>query len=223
MSIITVKETIHDEPPLEQLLRKMTKRIDTLVKAEAEDSFQRGRYEEFTTSRLAGIINSSLRHDRISALGLTLDVHLEEFPKPKETVAGADLYISLVRRDTDEVVSKGLLVQSKRREMLLKTGEPERLGAQCKRMNRRSKKGAYVWIFEDGGVTSVKAPQTTAPLLQRVLEPSTVGELIARGLRCTAGDRKIGRSAEMDSRVGVSRVMDRLSVRRGLDFVVRRS
>jgi hypothetical protein len=45
--------------------------------------------------------------------GLALDVHAEEFTKPQEKVAGADLYISVVRKDTQ--ISKGILVQTEQR------------------------------------------------------------------------------------------------------------
>ena len=220
MSLITLTHTIHDDP-FEELTRKLVETIDPIVNAEARDSYLRQRHEEYTTSRIAGIINSTLRHEPITAPGLILDVHLEEFTRSQESVAGADLYISLVRRDLDEIVSKGIIVQAKRRDSLLKSGEPERLGKQCKRMNRRSKKGAYVWVYDSHGATSIKAPQASAPLLQKVSESSSIGELIARGLRCTAGDKKIGRSELTSPIHGVDTMMRRLSVRKGLAFDVK--
>jgi hypothetical protein len=103
-----------------------------------------------------------------------LEVHAEEFTKPEEKAAGADLYVSLVRKTTDFPKSKGLLVQAKRRSSMIRSGEPRRLGNQCKRMNRRSKKGSYVWIYDEDGVTSVKAPQASMPLLQRVTERNSL-------------------------------------------------
>ncbi len=196
----------------------MRARVDAAVTAEASESYQFGRYEEFTTSRLAGAINAAIRNDAVTAPGLALDVHVEEFTKSQEKVNGADLCISLVRRDTDEPISKGMLVQAKRRDAMIRSGEPRRLGNQCKNMHRRSKTASYVWVYEQGGVTSVRAPQASQPLLQRVSEPST-GELIAKGLRCNAGDKRIGRPISADPRLGVS--MRRLSVPTGLDFVVK--
>jgi len=151
--------------------------------------------------------------------GLALDVCAEEFTKPQEKVAGADLYISVVRKDTQ--ISKGILVQTKRREAMLRSGEPRRLGNQCKQMRRRSKKSSYVWIYEDDHVLSVKAPQASKPILQRVTEASSAGELIADGLRCNRGDEDIGRKLSAEPVEGILEVMKRLSVPTGLDFVVR--
>jgi hypothetical protein len=55
-----------------------------------------------------------------------------------------------------------------------------------------SKNGSYVWIYEDHGIVSAKAPQSSAPILQRLADASSVGELIADGLRCNKGDDNIG-------------------------------
>lgn len=153
--------------------------------------------------------------------GLALDVHAEEFTKHQEKVAGADLYISVVRKDKDDPISKGMLVQTKRREAMLRSGEPQRLGNQCKQMYRRSKKSSYVWIYERDRVRSVKAPQASKPILQHTTGSSSVGELIADGLRCNKGDDKIGRELSAEPAEGILEVMKRLSVPNGLDFVVR--
>jgi len=192
MSLITTTDTTFFDP-FEQLLQELTERIDTIATAIATESRQFDRHEEFTTSRLAQAINDTLQHDPITVPGLALEVHAEEFTKPAEKIAGADLYISLVRKDNDFPKAKGLLVQAKRRSSMLRSDEPRRLGNQCKRMNRRSKKGSYVWIYDDHGITSAKAPQSSEPILQRLTDASSVGELIADGLRCNKGDEKIAR------------------------------
>jgi hypothetical protein len=218
MSLITLTDSdFHD--PLEQLLHELTERVDAVVDRIASESQQFGRHEEYTTSRLAQAINDAIRNHQITAPGLALDVHAEEFTKPQEKVAGADLYISVVRKDTQ--ISKGILVQTKRREAMLRSGEPQRLGNQCKQMRRRSKKSSYVWIYEDDHVLSVKAPQASKPILQRVTEASSAGELIADGLRCNRGDEDIGGKLSAEPVEGILEVMKRLSVPTGLDFVVR--
>jgi hypothetical protein len=218
MSLITLTDSdFHD--PLEQLLHELTERVDAVVDRIASESQQFGRHEEYTTSRLAQAINDAIRNHQITAPGLALDVHAEEFTKPQEKVAGADLYISVVRKDTQ--ISKGILVQTKRREAMLRSGEPQRLGNQCKQMRRRSKKSSYVWIYEDDHVLSVKAPQASKPILQRVTEASSAGELIADGLRCNRGDEDIGGKLSAEPVEGILDVMKRLSVPTGLDFVVR--
>jgi hypothetical protein len=126
MSVITTtRTTFHD--PLEELLKRVTARVDEVVAQVAAESYQFERHEEFTTSRLAQGINSSLRDDPIIVDGLTLEVHLEEFKAIQEKQTGADLYISLVRNDLILVPKhKGMLVQAKRRTTLLKSGEPRR-------------------------------------------------------------------------------------------------
>ena len=219
MSLITQSGTVHDDP-FEELLRQLSERIDDTVKELLSESYEFGRYEEMSTSRLAEAIRGTLRSFPISVDGLVVDVHLEEFKKPEEHVNGADLYISLVRKDTTPI-SKGMLVQAKRREKLRNSGEPERLGNQCKRMRRRSKKASYVWIFERDGIVSVTAPQATAPLLQRVSGSSSVGTLITNGLRCNAGDVSIGRDALADRVNAIRAVMRRLSVPTAIEIAVR--
>src|SRR4051812_32819841 len=118
MILISQTRTTFDDP-LEELLRQLTERIDHTVRDIAVESRDFGRHEEPTTSRIAGAITSTLRNHPITVAGLALDVHIEEFTKPEEYVNGADLYISLVRKDKLEQVSKGMLVQSKRREAML--------------------------------------------------------------------------------------------------------
>jgi hypothetical protein len=220
MSVITTTDTTFFDP-FEQLLHDLTERIDAVATAIATESRQLDRHEEFTTSRLAQAINDALHRHPITALGLALEVHAEEFTKPAEKVAGADLYISLVRKDVEFPRSKGLLVQAKRRSSMLRSDEPRRLGNQCKRMNRRSKKGSYVWVYDDHGIISAKAPQSAEPILQRLTDASSVGELIADGLRCNKGDDNIGRELSAEPAAGIKAVMRRLSVPQGLDFVVR--
>jgi hypothetical protein len=112
MSLITLTDSdFHD--PLEQLLHELTERVDAVVDRIASESQQFRRHEEYTTSRLAQAINDAIRNHQITAPGLALDVHAEEFTKPQEKVAGADLYISVVRKDTQ--ISKGILVQTEQR------------------------------------------------------------------------------------------------------------
>ncbi|MVT55274.1 hypothetical protein GPL17_33110 [Bradyrhizobium yuanmingense] len=220
MSVITTTDTTFFDP-FEQLLHDLTERIDAVATAIATESRQLDRHEEFTTSRLAQAINDALHHHPITAPGLALEVHAEEFTKPAEKVAGADLYISLVRKDVEFPRSKGLLVQAKRRSSMLRSDEPRRLGNQCKRMNRRSKTGSYVWVYDAHGIVSAKAPQSSEPILQRLTDASSVGELIADGLRCNKGDDNIGRELSAEPTAGIKAVMRRLSVPQGLDFVVR--
>jgi len=206
--------------PIEQLLQQLTERVDAVVDPIAKESYQLDRHEEFTTSRLAEAIVSATRNEPITAPGIALEVHAEEFRPTDEKKTGADIYISVVRRDFDITRSKGLLVQAKRRTSLLRNDESRRLGNQSKRMYRRSKE-SYVWIYERDEVVCTKAPRSSRPTLTRIANPMSVGELIADGLRCNLGDEDIGRAASAPLFDGISDVMQRLSVPRGLDFTVR--
>jgi hypothetical protein len=218
MSITTTDTSFFD--PIEQLLQQLTERVNAVVDPIAIESYQLDRHEEFTTSRLAQAIVSAARNAPISAPGLALEVHAEEFRPTDEKKTGADIYISVVRRDLEIARSKGLLVQAKRRRSLLRDEESRRLGNQSKRMYRRSH-DSYVWIYERDEVVCTKAPRSSRPTLTRITNPMSVGELIADGLRCSLGDEDIGRDASAPLLDGVLDVMQRLSVPRGLDFTVR--
>jgi hypothetical protein len=207
---------------LKSCFKKIEVRVDGIVTDIAIHSYQIERHEEFTTSRLAQAISDDLQKFPIEVPGLKLEVHAEEFEPIQERRTGADLYISLVRRDYDIPVSKGVLVQAKRRVSLLKSDESRRLGNQSKRMYRRSH-SSYVWIYEPDGITCAKAPRSSRPTLTRIANPMSVGELIADGLRCNLGGKEIGRDPHASPVDGISAVMRRLSVRGGLDFEVKSS
>src|SRR5262245_58580313 len=120
MSVITTTGTIfHDA--LEELLSRTAERVDEVVQGIATESSQLERYEESTTSRLAQAITGNLRNDPIMVDNLSLEVHIEEFKRAQEKINGGDLYLSLVRKDVLVApISKGILVQAKRRTSLLK-------------------------------------------------------------------------------------------------------
>lgn len=208
--------------PLEELLQKLEDRINEAVEDAALHAYEIQKHEEPLTSRLAQAIYSELKRSTIEAPGLKLEVHAEEFTRVQERRTGADLYISLVRMDYDFPVSKGVLVQAKRRVSLVNDEESRRLGNQAKRMYRRSK-SSYVWIYGETGVICVKAPRSSRPTLSHIWNPITVGEFIANGLRCILGDEAIGRDLSVPATQGISSVMNRLSIRGGLDFAVERS
>jgi hypothetical protein len=218
MTTITTSGPIHHDP-LDELLEKLAERIDTVVNQIASESYQLQRHEEFITSRLTQAITAAVRADPINVDGLTVEVHAEEFRPPQERKNGADLYVSLVRNDLEIPKSKGLLVQAKRRTSLLKSGEPRRLGNQSKRMYRRSDE-SYVWIYESNRIVSAVAPQASQPQLSIITNPTSVGTLIADGLRCNRGDDEIGPDLSRPLHEGLIAVMDDLSVPDALDFDV---
>ena len=220
MTLLITGPTFSD--PVEELLQKLEDRIDDIVGDVALHAYQIQKHEEPLTSRLAQAIYDELKRTTIEVPGLKLEVHAEEFSHVQEHKTGADLYISLVRMDYDVPVSKGLLVQAKRRSSLINDEQSRRLGNQAKRMYRRSK-SSYVWIYAKDGVTCAKAPKSSRPTLTHIWNPVTVGKLIADGLRCQLGDEKIGRDPSVSVTQGISSVMHRLSIGGGLDFAVQPS
>jgi hypothetical protein len=223
MSILTTGSTFHD--PLEELLQEARQRIDNLVTAIAQHHYITGTQEHHLTPRIAQAIQDDLRHHPIEVDGLKLEVLSQDIPDrgggAMESKIGADLYISLTRFDVDDPISKGVLIQAKRRNSLLRADERRRLRNQIARMRRRSKTGAYVWVFDDEGVTCVEAPNSSDPSLTWIFNPMTVGELIVEGLRCNRGDRAIGRPLDVPPEVGITRLLHRLSTRGGLDLTVK--
>jgi len=218
MTLLVSGPTYHD--PAEELLHELEERLNSVIRDVASHASQLEKHEEHVTSRLAQVISDELHRTPIEVDGLRLDVHVEEFNRFQEHRAGADLYISLVRRDYDIPVSKGILVQAKRRTSLLHNDECRRLGNQAKRMYRRSA-SSYVWVYEIRDVVCAKAPRSSRPTLTRIWNPMTIGALIADGLRCNLGDRDIGRDPSAPITTGIRSVMHRLTVPRGLDFTIK--
>ena len=89
--------------------------IDGIVAQCCADHYSAVTQEHQFSSRLAQAIESELRHYPLP--GLDVEVATRDFPDrgpgATEKRSGADLYISLVRRDGEKPVSKGMLVQSK--------------------------------------------------------------------------------------------------------------
>lgn len=206
----------HD--PLEELLRQLKERIDGAVNEIAAESYEMDRREEFTTSRIAQAIAAAVR-EPIAADGLRVEVQVEEFPPALERRTGADLYVSTVRKDLADPISKGVLVQAKRRVSVLKTSEQVRLSNQAKRMYRRTGE-SYVAIYDSNGVTCAKAPRSRYPQLSRITNPMSVGTLVANSLRCTVGDQKRGRDIWRPVHEGMQAAMRDLVVPFALAFDV---
>ncbi|XIA62678.1 hypothetical protein ACFIOY_24705 [Bradyrhizobium sp. TZ2] len=126
-----------------------------------------------------------------------------------EKDTGADLYVSVVRRDRQMPVSKGMLVQSKWDH----TTRDPRLRGQIDQMTDRTD-ASYVWVYGKSGVYCAKA--STLHPVPREIDLKPIGELIADGLRCTAGDLKIGRDLSLPRAQGLIRKMRELQAPVGL-------
>jgi hypothetical protein len=211
----------HDEEPIEALLSELQHRVDSVVSQAATHSHAMDKHETHLTSRLAHAIHAAIVAHPIEVDGLKLEVYVEEFNPMQESKSGADLYISIVRSDTGIPTSKGMLVQSKRREALKRPDERRRLRNQSARMRRRSPDGSYVWIFEEYGVTCIPAPKSSDPVIRgSTYERQSVGSLIANGLRCRQGDKNIGRNVNTKVPEGLKSALRRLSTPNGIGFEI---
>jgi hypothetical protein len=85
------------------------------------------------------VIEDRLREYRFGHLDLDVEVMVQPLPaRTLESDVGADLYISIVRKDSPKPVSKGMLVQSKWDDTV------GTVGAQARTMVERSPEGSYV-------------------------------------------------------------------------------
>src|ERR1700712_1602208 len=99
----------------ENLLRELEQRVNAIAAELAIDNYGVIQEPAFT-SRLAQEITSEIRRHPINSKQLRIEVSSVDVPSlgsSMERDIGADLYISVVRRDRVPPVSKGMLVQSK--------------------------------------------------------------------------------------------------------------
>jgi hypothetical protein len=215
--------TEFENHPQGALLEKLEVRVNSAVSRVAERGLAMDRHEEHLSSRLAQAIQDELEHFPITVEGVRVDVFVEEFTKVEESRCGADLYISIVRRDVDEPFGKGMLVQSKHKEALRKAEERRRLRNQSGRMRRRAPDDSYVWVFDDGSVQAAPAPKSSNPKLRDLpYNHQSVGHQIAAGVACEQGSYDIGINTEIDDdREALRDAMRRISAPSGMSLVVR--
>jgi hypothetical protein len=155
-------------------------------------------------------------------LAVPFEVRIQEFSdrgkQSLEKGAGADLYISLVRKGFP-TVSKGMLLQSKRVTPNRKTNFGK-LQLQSRTMLRKTS-AAYILFYEESGVSAVDATSVITPQSQ---QPNpikfTLGELVASGLRCLTGDLNIGRSLEVNLGTSLDAILRKLGARTALEVVI---
>jgi hypothetical protein len=219
-------ELIFDNPPspeLEELLGDLEERVDVAVSRVAEHAQALQKHEVPISSRLAQKIVDVVSEVDTSGTGYKLEVFVEEFTPTEESRSGADLYISIVLKDDDTQISKGLLVQSKHRVALRKTDERRRLRNQSARMRRRAPDASHVFIFDEGQVLCADAPKSSDPKLSGLDHQSmTVGRLITEAFRCREGSPAIGIDSGPSTQQALRSVLSRLSAPLGVAFIVSR-
>jgi hypothetical protein len=213
--------TYHEPNRFEEALRKMSVVVDGVVAQQCARHYSALTQEHQFTSGLARAIELEL--ERFPVEGLDIQVHAQEFPDrgrgSLEKPSGADLYISIVRRDGDAPVSKGMLVQSKWDRSLRHANERRDLNRQVKQMTDRSRDASYVWIYGPTG-TAVFPARSSLRLFPRPSALMTVGELIATGVRCDQGDPTIGRNTELPLVESLNSIVRQVAAKASLSFIV---
>jgi hypothetical protein len=209
-----------------RLLNELRKVIDRACKQVHQEEFGTLTQEPPLTATLAAAIRNELRHHPVIVGRLSVEVMSRNVPdrgrKSMESINGADLYISLVRRDKG--ISKGVLLQSKWEDGLY-DGD-NLLRNQALKMERRSD-ASFILVFGPRGIVAVPAHRATWPRVPTdfLTEGISVGKLIADGLACDRGDRGIGRDLDLQAPQGIDDVLRRISgtEQPALDFQVKRS
>src|SRR4029079_19509555 len=112
-----------------------------------------------------------------------------------EKPSGVDLYVNVTRRGQRERRGKAFLVQAKKGLR----SDPRLLG-QCQKMQRRSERDSYVWVYTGDGTRVIDASMVVSSAGMHLPElPSyPPRELFARVLKCCRGDRNIGLDVTFD-------------------------
>src|SRR5947208_3819472 len=101
--------------PSANQLRLLAIAIDGVIARACKRHYDADTQEHQLSSRLAEVLEHELNGLRIN--GMQIQINVQELPDrgrgAKEKTVGADLYVSIVVKDDEETVSKGMLVQSK--------------------------------------------------------------------------------------------------------------
>jgi hypothetical protein len=140
-------------------------------------------------------------------------------PRSLEHETGVDLYIAIRVRRPDILMetAKGLLVQGKM-DAPPNAKEQQRLVDQCKKMVRRSSKGAYVWIYSANGAAAIPASEVVASpnVAGQTLASRNMGQHFGDVLDCVAGDEGLVNPSVFESAEGLNRMMRELAARSGI-------
>ncbi len=215
------------DPREEELLNSLQRAIDKAVARvcarHVGDEPRDGEEEPALSARIAEAIEAELEHNPMEVDGMRVEVTTRNVRshghRSDERRTGVDLLISVVRYDDDQPVSKGLLAQSKLSVAL--GDDRRRLRNQANRMSTRTNESYVIIIYDDDAV-AVPAERARYPKLPSDFERDamSLGTLIADGLRCVRGDKRIGRDPSVPVRHGLNEVMDRLKAWHAIDFAL---
>jgi len=206
--------------PRDRDLQLLAILIDGVIAQKCRRHYRADTQEHQLSSRIAEAIESEIGRIRIGETWV--EIVVQELPDrgrgSKEKKVGADLYVSIVIDDGREVISKGLLVQSKWDDTLKDSGLTE----QAEEMRRRTKDG-YVWAYGPEGVAVYPANEDALMAARRGATGGTVGELLSEGAACRAGDTGIGRDTTKPIVDSLNEILNELSADTALSLLLRTS
>ena len=206
------------EEEREVLFDAIQEAVDNVVSMVVGGHYDALTQEPQLTAKIAGAIELTL--DQMDLGDLNVKVAVRDFPPQGpgalEGKVGADVYISVavIGEDRNDV-SKGMLAQAKWDHTIKDAKLPEQIG----KMMERSE-SSYVWVFGPHGVTCLPAGKYFDPNPAEEAGQS-VGSLIANGLRCEEGDRRIGRDLTKPLITSLNEIMQDLGVNTAVSFTIR--
>jgi hypothetical protein len=196
-----------------RLFDKLRAIVDQVCARVHEEEMGTLTQESPLTATIAAAIRNELSHHGLVVGRLSIEVMARNVPdrgpRSMESINGADLYLSLVRRD--KAISKGILLQSKWEGELYRRNR--RLRNQSLRMRTRSKDGSFILVFGARSILAVPAERATWPRVPSDFldDGVSVGTLIAEGLKCNIGDRGIGRDLNLPPAKAIDKVLRDIS------------
>lgn len=171
--------------------------IRTAVDRTVQQQVRRGIAQEAQiTSKIGSAIEAAL--DQKTFGGYRLRVAAQDLsdrgPGALEEEYGSDMYIG-IQTIEDHPKSKGIIVQSKivppGRKRIVRSAD---LIKQCRKMERISKIGSYVWVYdaEGVGVSTTQEVLNMKKYSRIKIGSDTVYDQIGAVLECSKGDPDIG-------------------------------
>lgn len=218
---------------LAELLRSV---IDGVVGSQ----LARGAQEPQISSKIADRLEDRLNGVEIN--GFKITARAQDFRDrgrdADESKSGADLYLGLrvePRRGLGlPIMSKGLLIQAKKRDVpkFSRIERDERafrmpktqadLLKQCEKMLMRTDKGAFVWVYGSAGTHVVPASEV---LKHRSMPPEflagrNVAEQFRDVLDCFSGDQTLTASHIFDDDFAFGAYLREIAVKRGVTIAL---
>lgn len=219
-----------DELTRDLLAEAIRGAVDDTVKRQ----LQRRAQEPAISSKIAAALEERL--DGLELNGYTVNIVAQDFPDRGraswEHEGGADLFIGIRVQPPVSIppIAKGLLIQSKKAQPIgaahvrqsaprVSGGKAQRdLYEQCEKIEKRSPKGSFVWVYSAGGAHIVPASEVLqwGSVPPEFLAGRTVGEHFREVLDCFAGDPDLVGEGIFTDDKALGNFLEEIAVRRGV-------